>query len=412
MPDLPAGVPRDVPGLWEGHRRWLESRGIEIPRVAIHGGYGKNNLGDDAILEVLISRTLEHLPRARLTVVCHGPRVVAERYRHVEQLDACHFKSFAAARAIVRSHLYIIGGGGIINRINTYSGYRRLKALDPKGKFLFLAAAGAKLFGATTHFYAVGATSFPDPVVRWLARHTLGLADLVSVRDPLSLANLRQLGVERNVVQVLDPALSLRPASPEAARKVLARYGLAAAARDVVCVGFRYVCDGTTDNDEKVRRITALCRHLIDERGLGVLFLPASQHPTERFEDDLDLGRRVRAGLGGEPAFTLVEEYFHPALTMALFGEVGYSLQERLHALILSAMMETPFLAVAYDQKVTEFVRQIGQAHRLLSLEEFMQRTDFGWIDPSWRTRGRRKTAGTPGSPPPEPAVPGGGASA
>src|SRR5688572_2911510 len=108
MLELPAERPHDVPGLWQGHRDWLSDRGIHAARVTLHGGYGKNNLGDDAILHVLILRVLEELPGAQLTIVCHGPENVARRYAHIPGLAACGFKSRAALRAMLRSHIYII----------------------------------------------------------------------------------------------------------------------------------------------------------------------------------------------------------------------------------------------------------------------------------------------------------------
>ena len=112
MLELPPDIPADVPGLWEGYAEWLGAKGVSRPRVAIHGGYGKNNLGDDAILDVLLSRTLARFPDAAVTVVCHGPANVEARYRDLPNLSACHFKSLAALRAVVGSHLYFIGGGG------------------------------------------------------------------------------------------------------------------------------------------------------------------------------------------------------------------------------------------------------------------------------------------------------------
>jgi len=141
LPPALRDIPADVPGLWDT----LTSRFANLgrpPRVVIHGGYGKNNMGDDALLHVIRGRVLAALPTAEVHVVCHGPERVVARYRDdpAGPVTSSHFKSRATIRAARRSDLYIIGGGGIVNRINAYSGLMMLKWLDPKGKFQFLAA--------------------------------------------------------------------------------------------------------------------------------------------------------------------------------------------------------------------------------------------------------------------------------
>ena len=381
MLELPPELPQDVPGLWQGHRDWLAARGIRAPRVTLHGGYGKNNLGDDAILHVLLQRVLSELPGAQLTIVCHGPENVRRRYAHINGLAACGFKSKAALSAMARSHIYIIGGGGIINRINAYSGRQTLRLLDMKGKFLFLAAWAAKFAGAQTHFYAIGANSFPDAGVRFLARHVLETAHVVSVRDKGSLDMLRKLGLGRRLVPVLDPALSMRPADPEQAALLLQRWGYQASTRPLVLIGFRYVREACSSDGDKVAAVVSLARHLMEQRSADVVFFPASQHPSQHAEDDLDFGRAVRRQLKGHRQFFLVEEYPHPELAMAVFGRADLCIFERLHAVILSSLMGVAVYAIAYDEKVSEYVKLMGRSHECMTSQQFVAASDYAWLD-------------------------------
>jgi polysaccharide pyruvyl transferase WcaK-like protein len=377
MRELPAplrDIPADVPGLWETLAKRFERLG-RAPRVVIHGGYGKNNMGDDAILHVIRGRVLAAFPKAEIHVVCHGPERVVERYADdaLGPLTSSHFKSATTLRAAIRSDLYIIGGGGIVNRINAYSGNMVFKALDPKGKFQFLAALLAGWTGAFTMYYAIGAESFPDAVVRNLTRFALARASVVSVRDPRTVRNLREIGVTREIVQVLDPALSLEPASPAEADAVLADAGVRSHAdrtRPLVGMNFRWVGDPAVDNERTLTEAVRLARHL-DERGCGVIFLPISQHPDKHLEDDLDFGRRMRDELDSPPWFALLETYPHPTVYMALLGECDALVLSRLHAVILATVMGVPMAVVSYDDKVTEFVKLAGQEARMIRLEEF-----------------------------------------
>lgn len=377
MRELPAPlrhIPADVPGLWETLRARFEGLG-RAPRFVIHGGYGKNNMGDDAILHVIRGRVLAAFPNAEVHVVCHGPERVVERYRTdpAGPVTSSHFKSMTTVRAAMRSDVYIIGGGGIVNRINAYSGNMVFKALDPKGKFQFLASTLAGWTGAFTLYYAIGAESFPDAVVRNLTRFALTRASVVSARDPRTMRNLIQIGVRREIVQVLDPALSLEPAPADEADAVLVGAGAtprAGRTRPLVGINFRWVGDPAVDNDHTLAEAVRLARRL-DERGCDVVFLPISQHPDKHLEDDLDFGRRVRDELGSPAWFAELERYPDPPVYMAVLGACDALVLSRLHAVILGTMMGVPIAIVTYDDKVSEFVKLSGQEARMIELADF-----------------------------------------
>ncbi len=361
-------LPQDVPGLWEGYQQWLAAKGIARPRVVIHGGYGKNNFGDDAILHVLIGRVRRYLPDAQIIVLCHGPARVKANYPDIE---AYYFKRIGALKAIIRSHIYIIGGGGIVNVINTYSGYRSLRIFDMKGKFLFIAAFLAKLFGAKTHFYAIGATSFPDAVVKGLCRFVLNRADVVSVRDPLSIENLKKIGVTKELVAVADPGYSLEPAPKEQARQIFGDMGIEKSGKPLVGLNMRYVRDERIDNAKVVDETVKLVQYLTRERGADVLFIPISQHPSEYFEDDLDFGRQVRSRLEGCEGFYLLEYYPHPTVMAALLGQMDLCILMRLHAVLLTAKMGVPLFVISYDHKVTQAAKALGKEDHTIVLDDF-----------------------------------------
>ncbi len=371
--DLPgelSRIPADVPRMWDRLSADLLSRRVTDPFVVLHGGYGKNNLGDDAILHVLRTRVRARFPRASIHVVCHGPDRVMARYGDV---TSSRFASVATLRAIIRSHLYIIGGGGIVNVINTYSGNRVFRLLDPKGKFQFIATLLAGAAGAKTVYYAIGAESFPDTVVRWLTHKALDRADFVSVRDPLTMSNLRAIGVGRDIVQVLDPALSLEPAPADSAHVLLESLGLlprSRRARPLVGIDFRWVGDPAVDNDQTLEEAAKLAKWL-DAHGCDVLFLPVSQHPSKWLEDDLDFGRKLRGKLRSPSWFSLLGMYPLPSTFMALLGECDALVLSRLHAVILGTRMGVPILTVSYDDKVAEFVKLSGQTARMVELHGF-----------------------------------------
>jgi polysaccharide pyruvyl transferase WcaK-like protein len=356
--------------LWQQWGRDLQKRGCLHPRVVLHGGYGKRNLGDDAILEVLLDQIREAIPSAQITVVCHGPSEVCVRYG----VSACHFASWAALKAILTADIYIIGGGGIINRINIYSGFRRLRVLDPKGKFLFVAAAIAKLGGARLHFHAIGATSFPDPVVRWLAPRVLNWADALTVRDGYSQEMLRSAGVRGPIPVMPDPVVGLEPAPPGVARGLLSEAGITLD-RLKVGINFRYVAEPDIDNAQTIRDVARLVEWLQVEWDAQVIFLPFGRHPRRQVENDLLFARQVTGHLNHHKDFYILESDLRPAEMMAVLGQMDLCLLERLHSVILAASAGVPLISVVYDRKVAAFADMAGLQDTKLPLRQFNFKT-------------------------------------
>lgn len=352
--------------LWRKWGQDLHKQGRLRPHVVLHGGYGKRNLGDDAILEVLLAQIQEAIPWAQITVVCHGPAEVRARYG----VPACHFASWAALKAILTADVYIIGGGGIINRINSYSGFLRLRALDPKGKFLFIAAAIAKLKGARLDFHAIGTTSFPDFVVRWLAPRILNRADALTVRDRRSQEILQAAGVQRPIRVVPDPVVELETAPPETARQLLIETGIALD-RLKVGINFRYVAETDIDNTQTVRDVARLVEWLQVEWDAQVVFLPFGRHPSRQVENDLLFAHEVAGQLKHRQGFYILERDIRPAEMKAVLGQMDLCVLERLHSVILAAPTGVPLISVIYDQKVAAFADMAGLKDTKLPLRQF-----------------------------------------
>ena len=356
----PEYEPRAGPGYW---RAWRKLGTSGHPHVVLHGGYGKLNMGDDAILHVLLQHLCAGIPDVEISVICHGPRWVSRRYDVV----AHHFSSLGALRAILSADLYIIGGGGIINRINTYSGRQTLRMLDPKGKFLFLAALLAAAAGAKVIFHAVGATSVPDRLVAWLAKQSMGCADEVSVRDALSRQVLQGLGVRGDIHLLPDPAISLEAAGPAVARRILESEGLDPDGR-LVGLNLRPVIEPDVDNIETAQIVAEIADWLVDQFDAHICFLPFGRHPTKEAENDLVMAREVQARMAHVERFHILEHECTPPEMKAIIGQLDFCLLERLHAAILAAGAGTPFVAISYDAKVAQLMKAIGGQDRMVPL--------------------------------------------
>ncbi len=353
--------------IWSRLRADLAARQIETPRIVVHGGYGKHNLGDDAILEAILMRLKMVWPVANLSILCHNPHPVRLSHPSVE---AYAFQDPRVLSVICRAHVYVIGGGGIVNRINTYSGLARARVLDPKGKYLFVAGWLSQLCGARLVFYSVGTTSIPDPLVGWLTRTVMNRADSVSVRDPLSQAVLRRLGVTNEVVVLPDPATMLRPAAAERAVEILVGAGVDPQ-RPLVGLCMRYVREPDIDNAAVVAQTARVVEWLVRDVGVQVLFMPFGRHPSRVVENDVAFADEVQARLGEVAEFSVLAQEYPAADVLAVLSHVALCIAGRLHASILSTVVHTPVIAISYDDKVTEFMKLSGQGTAVIPLGDF-----------------------------------------
>nr|MBS0021132.1 polysaccharide pyruvyl transferase family protein [Gammaproteobacteria bacterium] len=88
--------------------------GREQPfRVGISGSYGGLNLGDEAILQVIVSQLRRDFP-VEITVFSRNPRDTLQRHQVDHAVPVREFSRSEILPQIQRLDLLILGGGGIL----------------------------------------------------------------------------------------------------------------------------------------------------------------------------------------------------------------------------------------------------------------------------------------------------------
>lgn len=160
-------------------------------RVFLVGFYGMHNLGDEAIRAAIVAAA----PARGVEVVAVASRDRADPDPLAVPMTGLGLIRYL--RAIVRADRVVLGGGGILKD----EGLRI--PLE-----LCTTALAARLLRREVTLLAVGVGPFYSRPGRWLAKVTARLAQVRTVRDEDSVAELRALGVAR--VQLgADPTFSL-----------------------------------------------------------------------------------------------------------------------------------------------------------------------------------------------------------
>lgn len=336
--------------------------------------FGRNNVGDEAILECVMRIVREARPDARITVSTDDGAATAAKlgvstvplfgfaapYSHEEMADA------------LRTHDVFIWAGA-----TGLSDYPEI----PCGMFRIAQAAGRK-----TILWSVGMNDELNPakyrvlpgrrrtLLTALRAVTLGAfdaiaqeerrrvsrakaciaqaldgADLAVVRDPESAEQLLNCGVRREVVIGADSALLLEPAPLDS---VFMSADLRSALegpspRIGFCVSAQRAIHGED-------RLVEIFDRLVAERDARIVFIP--MNPLTDAALMAGLRQRMKQP---ERAFVL-EGRREPAEILAVAGRMDVIASSRLHLLIFASILHVPMIGISRGSKVDNFLAPFG----------------------------------------------------
>lgn len=337
-----------------------------IPHIGISGSYGGLNVGDEAILEGIVSQLRESLS-VEITVFSRNPEDTLERH-DVDHAVAIRDLTRDEARAVVQQlDALVLGGGGLLYDRDVEAYLREVNlALE---------------HGVPVMVYAVSAGPLQDPAARELVRETLSRVDVVTVRDRRGLRLLEEVGVHRDITVTADPALLLKAAPyPQDA---LAAEGLDSKER---LVGFSVREPGPAAPDIDVEHYHTLLANaadfMIERLDARVVFVPMERRKMDLQHSHAVIARMLRA----DRAVVLQNEYTPPAL-ISLVGHFDFAVGMRLHFLIFAALADVPFVALPYASKVTGLIEDLEM--EMPPLNDVNSGRLIAAIDRSWDRQNR-----------------------
>jgi polysaccharide pyruvyl transferase CsaB len=303
--------------------------------VLLIGGYGCGNVGDEAILSVLLGELRD--AGAHTTVVSADP----PHTRRMHGIDAVAARPWSLLASMLRADTVIIGGGGIFSR---YMGRRSM--------LLSAVALAAWALRKRVLFRAIGAyRGTPRLVLRALAL-AIGRASFASARDDATIETLDDAGVTRAIIREPDPALRLAPQRPETVLSARA-----------VGIAVRRVRDEATQ--ERLSRAFVELIDALVEAGLRPVLLPFCRHPSQALEQDADYARELRRMTRDPARCRIIDSDVSPAQMRGLVAELDALVAMRFHAIVFGHSAGVPMTAIPYDDKCASFVDE----HRIDAIE-------------------------------------------
>jgi polysaccharide pyruvyl transferase WcaK-like protein len=336
--------------------------------------FGRNNVGDEAILECVVSIVRDACPKAELTVSTDDGQATARKLK-VGTVELFGFEPpYRRERMVqvLREHDVFIWAGA-----TGLSDYPEI----PVEMLRLAQEAGRK-----TVVWNVGMNDELNPakyrvlpgkrrmVLTLLSRLTFGVwdgvaweerrrvqraeaaiaaaldsADLVVVRDPESREQVLKCGTRAEVVVGADSALLLGRApevgmnTPPSVSRLLSFKG--------PTIG---ICVSAQRKIASLDKLVAYVDALVEKDDRRVLFIP--MNPIT----DAGLMEELRKKMKWPDRAAVLEGRYEPAEILMVASKMDLIISSRLHLIILASIVHVPFIGVSRGSKVDNFLKAYG----------------------------------------------------
>jgi polysaccharide pyruvyl transferase CsaB len=333
-------------------------------RIGISGSYGGMNLGDEAILDGILSQLRATVP-ADITVFSRNPSDTLARHNIDHAVPVRSLTRREITPEVESLDLLVLGGGGIL--------YDRDAEAYLREVFL------AHELGIPVILYAISAGPLTLPASRRAVAEALNAAasPIITVRDRLGYRLLEDVGVTQPIHLTADPALLLEPEEPPVDALIAEGVQL-----ERHLVGFSVREPGPAAPDIDPEDYYALLANsadfMIRRYDADVVFVPMER-------TDVQHSHGVVAHMQNAERAEILRRRYSPRQILSLMGRFDFAVGMRLHFLIFAALRGTPFAALPYASKVTGLLEDLEMETPPLADIGIGQL--IASIDRSWDTR-------------------------
>jgi polysaccharide pyruvyl transferase CsaB len=309
-----------------------------MPRIGLLGSYGGLNIGDEAILTSILTSLQAAVPFAEIVLFSRDAGHTRNAYQVDRVVDARQGRCDSVSEEIAHLDVLVLGGGGLLYDGEATEYLRHVRT--------------AHRNGVPTVAYAIGAGPLSTAEDRRAVREVVSAMTRVTVRDEHSKRVLEEVGVERAIQVVADPALLLTPA-PLPLNAILSE-GVDPSRR-LIAMSVREPGRAAPDLpvDAYHSLLAAVADFMVHRYGADILFVP-----MERI--DVRQSHAVMAHMVAAERARVLHGSYGPREVLGLMEHVELAVGMRLHFLIFAAISGVPALPLPYAGKVAEFARTVA----------------------------------------------------
>jgi polysaccharide pyruvyl transferase CsaB len=300
-------------------------------RVAISGSYGGMNLGDEAILEVIL-KELRAAVDVDVVVFSRNAEDTEQRHK-VRAVPIREMHKDDVFEELRKLDLFILGGGGIL--------------FDGLVEDVLRDVNWARELGIPVMVYAISVGPLKTPESKQLVVTALNKVDKITVRENEAKRILHDLGIDQEIEVTADPGLLLKPQS--FTKEMLKMEGINP---DSPLVGFSLREPGPAAPDLNIEQYHAILANaadfMVERFDAQILFVPMEVGDNK---DPQHSHAVISKMVNAQRASVLKGEYSSAAV-LGLMKHMSFVVGMRLHFLIFAGIQKIPFVPLPYASKV------------------------------------------------------------
>jgi polysaccharide pyruvyl transferase CsaB len=341
---------------------------LEKYKIGISGSYGGLNLGDEAILQSILTQLRSSLD-VEVTVFTRNAQDTLARQKVERVVEARNYTRVEITPEIERLDLFILGGGGIFFD----------KEIDVFLRELEIASQAH----IPSMVYAVGAGPLNTETSRKRVKEVLDNADVITVREKEAKKILEDTGLKKEIKVTADPAFLLTPEPlPQDALKLEQVHG----DRPLVGVSVREPGPAAPDIDPNFYHalLANAADFVISRLDADVIFVPMERQVFDVQNSHAVISKMLRP----QHAWVLKGDYSAGQL-LTFMKNFVFTIGMRLHFLIFSALQGVSFVALPYATKVSGLLDDLSVP--MPPLNKVNSGLVNAYIDKAWDERNLTK---------------------
>jgi polysaccharide pyruvyl transferase CsaB len=335
-------------------------------RVAISGSYGGMNLGDEAILEVIL-RELRASLDVDVVVFSRNSKDTEERHK-VRAVPIREMHKDDVFEELRKLDLFILGGGGIL--------------FDGLVEDMLRDVNWAKELGIPVMVYAISVGPLKTPESKQLVVTTLNKVDKITVRENEAKRILHDLGIEQEIEVTADPGLLLKPQS--FTKEMLKMEGINP---DIPVVGFSLREPGPAAPDLNIEQYHAILANaadfMVERFDAQILFIPMEVGDNK----DPQHSHAVISKMANAQRASVLKGEYSSGAVLGLMKHMSFAVGMRLHFLIFAGIQKIPFVPLPYATKVAGLLSDLEMPMAPITALNVGKLCAF--LDRSWDLRER-----------------------
>lgn len=386
-------------------------------KILILGNYCSSNRGDAAILSGLVTLIRDNIHDAQITVSSFYPEV-ANQVHNLESIEPIITtgRNFNKLWFIKKIILYLLYANGVLrNRIAGFLSSRENEVLQIYSQSDLIISAGGTylndnykptILGRLFELYL--AKQFNKPVVlcghsigpfnhawyKQAAKYVFNRMDLITLRDNKSASVLNEIGVSNTSVKITaDTAFLINHISREEAQILIKKefpgYDSNLHLVSVSVREWSYYLSGAQKQSHKeyIIVMSQLCDFLIDNYDITIVFLSTCTNMGGYGYDDRLTAHEVREQMKNKMKSSIIHSELTPEEIKGIYGLMELHVGTRMHSNIFALSMYTPVVAIAYEFKTIELMKDMQLDEYVVDIDHISLNTMIDKATKAWQTR-------------------------